>query len=610
MISCYKHFFLNLFLSTFIFSQYHISSPTELATSGAFLGGKLGTHAIHSNPALLGVKTGDLIERSLVDTFSVLYSVKLANSENKTELKNLREFLVEKDFIQEFEIFKEDSLFFLKAKGFKNSISGYNFSSRLPPEVPLKIILPDTTWNTIEKPIINYRINLLSTTNIDTLKFYKKLIKKNFKDYETYITVSDTLYNYFLNVSNSEEETIMLMNSPKIQSIFKNASIDFFYNSVQEGFSPKISVTFPLRSSIGFENNHVNTRWFNKYIGADMVKNPSVKNDFIRNMPSSGISGVFHTNTSALELTYQNFGISLVNIHTFYKINIPKQLSEIIFEGVQFDKPKDISNFDTRGLVYNESILSYGKKIKFKKFSFNTYLGVGIRYYSGIFSYTNSYKGKISTNRDSIKILSDLSLMINKPGNVASGFGIDLGIYAKINKKISAQASLIGLGGGLNSREANNIKNISHISISNSDINDILDFNDSQIDSLTKTFTILDTTEIVKNISIDLPARVNIAANYILSENVQFKTAFQHTQQTEFTGRIKPQISLGAEIYPYKSYSFLSGISFGGMNKLTFGAGLGLNFKRIRYNFSVNQYGGLLNYAKGLRIASEFQLIF
>ena len=57
-------------LSTFIHSQYIQVAP-EIATAGAFLGGKLGTHSIHSNPALLGIKTGEFLERSLVDTFTV-----------------------------------------------------------------------------------------------------------------------------------------------------------------------------------------------------------------------------------------------------------------------------------------------------------------------------------------------------------------------------------------------------------------------------------------------------------------------------------------------------------------------------------------------------------
>ena len=69
MSNRYNIFFFSLF--TFIHSQYIQVTP-EIATAGAFLGGRLGTHAIHSNPALLGIQTGEFLERSLVDTFTVL----------------------------------------------------------------------------------------------------------------------------------------------------------------------------------------------------------------------------------------------------------------------------------------------------------------------------------------------------------------------------------------------------------------------------------------------------------------------------------------------------------------------------------------------------------
>ena len=85
MIMSNKYLFLSLLILTTINGQIFSSNPTELATSGAFLGGRLGTHAINSNPALLGIKTGVLIERFLIDTFNVSYSVELAVSNKKND---------------------------------------------------------------------------------------------------------------------------------------------------------------------------------------------------------------------------------------------------------------------------------------------------------------------------------------------------------------------------------------------------------------------------------------------------------------------------------------------------------------------------------------------
>ena len=64
------------------------------------------------------------------------------------------------------------------------------------------------------------------------------------------------------------------------------------------------------------------------------------------------------------------------------------------------------------------------------------------------------------------------------------------------------------------------------------------------------------------------------------SYNIHIKTAFQHTVRTSFFGLVKPKISIGTEIYPNKSYQLLTGISYGGVNKMTFGTGFRIKFKR------------------------------
>ena len=96
-------------LFTFIHSQYVQVAP-EIATAGAFLGGKLGTHSIHSNPALLGIQTGEYTQRSLVDTFKVSYGVKLAQSIDKKELQEIKTKLNQDGFERDYKIYKEDSL--------------------------------------------------------------------------------------------------------------------------------------------------------------------------------------------------------------------------------------------------------------------------------------------------------------------------------------------------------------------------------------------------------------------------------------------------------------------------------------------------------------------
>ena len=70
MSNRYNIFFFSLF--TFIHSQYIQVTP-EIATAGAFLGGRAWNSCHSFEPCFTGIQTGEFLERSLVDTFTVSY---------------------------------------------------------------------------------------------------------------------------------------------------------------------------------------------------------------------------------------------------------------------------------------------------------------------------------------------------------------------------------------------------------------------------------------------------------------------------------------------------------------------------------------------------------
>ena len=215
----------------------------------------------------------------------------------------------------------------------------------------------------------------------------------------------------------------------------------------------------------------------------------------------------------------------------------------------------------------------------------------------------------ITTNEDCISSFSDLEVTYTDPNQIASGFGIDLGLYGRINDKVSAQLSIMNLGSFLKSKQGTNWRSINKINLSSSDFKDILDYNDAQKDSINDTFSILDTTTYVENVSIKLPFSLNIAANYNYSNNLHIKSAVQYIAQTSFMGEITPQISLGIVAFPYKSFSLLGGISFGGINKINFGSGFDLKIGKFCLHLAGSQSDGLFNSAKGFNISSEFRFL-
>ena len=130
------------------------------------------------------------------------------------------------------------------------------------------------------------------------------------------------------------------------------------------------------------------------------------------------------------------------------------------------------------------------------------------------------------------------------------------------------------------------------------------------MDSINKTFLVSDTINFINNLSIMLPAQLNVAASYNYSSKIHIKGAMKYITQTNFIGKIPPQVSLGIELFPKKRYSWLGGFSFGGINKINFGLGLELKVKNFCFNIAGGQSGGIFNSAKGFKFSSEFRLSF
>ena len=194
--------------------------------------------------------------------------------------------------------------------------------------------------------------------------------------------------------------------------------------------------------------------------------------------------------------------------------------------------------------------------------------------------------------------------------NLASGFGIDLGFYNRVNDKISAQLSILNLGSFLKSEKVTNRRSINRINLSSNDFSNIIDYTDAQKDSINNTFSILDTTTYVEDVSIKIPYSLNIAASYNYSNNLQIKSALRYLSQTDFVGVITPKISLGLVAFPRRSFSILGGVSLGGINKFDIGSGFDLKLGNFCLHFAASQSGGLFDSARGIKVSSEFRFIF
>ena len=513
-------------------------SPINLGTAGGNLTGHLGTHVLNTNPALLGLESGEQQSMTPVDTFSILYRVRLIESDDKNELKDIESKLRRDGIDRNYEIVKKDSRFCLDAPGFEDSFSAANFTRNLPSSLSNYQILVDSIPEIYYQQRYEYKIQLYATNKKDSLKTFIKKSKPFIKGLKRSVTLIDSMYRFAVGNFNYEQEALIVKDSIVGQGLSPDAFVVKNEMKSSSMIAPKISLTFPANYSFSLKNNLFDASWLNTYLGADMVEQPDLKISLLESIPNRGVDGKTEVNGSFFDLTYKNFGLSLFNTTFYSNFNFPKSIFNLVFDGVKFDEPIDISELDFRSYFLISSTFSYGMPIDHEALPFETYIGLGIRAFAGNFAYLDSFEGSLMTSTDSVFIHYDQRLVLPDlnsfgPGH---GFGLDFGIFFNVDEKISGQISFIGLGSSLkSSAEVQHLKK--EMRLSNDDF-DKFDLSD-------ESYTILDSLS-YEDISISLPAKLNLGIDYILSDKIYLKSSIQHQMQTKFIGSVNPRFSIGA----------------------------------------------------------------
>ena len=582
-------------------------SPVDVATVGAALGGKLGTHAIQSNPALLGLQSGENMATTAIETVKVAYRIRLAVSENEQDAIVLKDQLVKTGPMHNYMVQKIDSVYALVTQDFTDILSASNFASSLPSEYKGHEIIPDSTREIIRIPRKHYLVQLIATAEKDTLKAFKRRNEKLLKGLKSEIVFIDSLYKYQVGGFPSKLEAQTLKDSIVSMGVSPDAFIVHELKRIKEKSIPRFTMNIPLGFTFQLGNNVINADWINSYASSDMVENPGIKTGLLESIPSGGIREFSGMNTSIFSLSHGSYGFSPLDLDIYQKAIFPKPLFQAIFKGVFFNQPMDISDFDTRILVANASIFSFGRLLNTNKVPFKTYFGFGLRILTGGFGEVQSFSGTLTTTTDSIVVKSNMYFGYGFP---AAGIGLDMGLYGQVNEKISTQISVIGIGGSLRSSEVEVIHNIHEIHLSNLDIEKLQNYDESQRDSLKKTFTVLDTIYQDKAKRVPVPARINLGVSYHFHQLVMIHVAIQQLVQTEFIGNVDPRISIGAEFFPENFLPLRIGVAGGGMEGFYAGAGLALKMKMFHINLGFSQSGGLGNSASAINMAADFRVFF
>ncbi len=488
-------------------------------------------------------------------------------------------------------------------------------------DIPDSLTLLDSDSNAVVTDSVIYYYSVQLIANPD-----RKLVKKVQKDYlsqfgrglTTAIIAEESLYKFRVGDLTSRDSVNALRDSI-IAAGYSDAwvvtSVDPL--PLSEEITPYFTMTIAgLRSDIG--NNALYPDWINKQLfGGIDLREPGAKDNFLSIFPTAGLDINFQGGGSWLEVGMGNFAISFIQLQVITSVTVPTSIMNVIFDGVQFDQPQDLSDLTLDLLAVAPLSLTYGRQLQIPALADKVdrfYAGAGLNVLLGLTDiHLESNKLMLSTTSDSIFIEGEQTLVSNIDNNnfvLGTGFSLDLGIAADINPQLSISLALQDLLGSITWPETFRKTHEFSISLLSAEMEDIADYSSAEKDSLQESFTILDTTYASGSRNTTYPAQVVLGGAYRVSPALAVDVALrQYLDNDYFTG-VDPQISVGMEIAPTPVFPIYLGVSIGGFHGFSWGGGFSLNLGGFQWNVGFGENGGFLENAKGLRLATELRLVF
>ena len=553
-----KSIYPSLLLFSIMFAQ---NNPIQTATAGAFRARSFGNHAIQNNPAFLG-KFGEKIVLGSIGKDSLIIE--------PPDLSNTQE--------------NDSNIVF------------------------------------IDSLIKYYSVQLIANPNRKMVKKIKKeYLSKYGRGIHSVIIADESMYKFRVGDFLSRD-SVNLYRDSLIASGYDDAWVVTSNQPLplKDQMTPYFTMTIAgLEGDLG--NNTLYPEWINNQLfGGLDLRGHSEKENFLSIFNSNGIDINFQGGLNWLNFGMGNLAISMFQPKIYSSLTLPQGIMDVLFNGLQFDQPQDLSNLSLNLLSVAPLSLSYGRQLqipalmgKVDKF----YVGAGINILLGITDvHLESDDMYVSTSSDSIFIKGENSLITNIDNdqniNFGNGFSIDLGVAASINPKINVSLAMQNLFGSITwPKTYTNFHEFS-ISIASDELEDISDYNSTEMDSLTDSFTINDTTYNLGSRNTKYPGKIVLSGSYKISNIFVLDLALSQYLKNDYFSQTDPKISIGLEISSLPKFPIYLGMSTGGLYGFTWGCGFSLNLGGFQWNVGVGENGGFLDSAKGVRFSTEFRLIF
>ncbi|MDP6499764.1 MAG: DUF5723 family protein [Candidatus Marinimicrobia bacterium] len=373
-------------------------------------------------------------------------------------------------------------------------------------------------------------------------------------------------------------------------------------------------------------NNAIYPDWINNQLfGGLDLRDPGKKDDFLSVFPADNWNINMAAEINSMSFTLGNFGLSILQPKVLGSGNLPPAIMDVLFEGIKFEQPKDLSALHLSLLAASPISVDYGRQLQLpqlKNIVDRFYAGAGLNLLVGIADmHVDADRLEIITTPDSVLIegkttiltnfdLEEFNLPDSPTPALGTGFSLDLGVVADINPLLSVSLSLKDLFGTTTWPERYISENEFSIRLSAEDIDEIKDYNDEQMDSLEQSFTEFDTSYATGSGKTAYPSQFILGGSYRILQDLIVHASFRHFLNNDYLEDITPQLSISVEYEPTPVFPIYCGIGIGGLDGFKWGTGFRLNLGAFQWNTGFGQNGGIFNTSKGMCFSTDFRLIF
>ncbi|UCH62171.1 MAG: SPOR domain-containing protein [Fidelibacterota bacterium] len=465
-----------------------------------------------------------------------------------------------------------------------------------------------------------YSVQLIASPDNKLVKSTKQVFHRQFGTaFPSAIIMVDSLYKFRVGDFTDQKKAEILRDSLVAYGYSDAWIVREDHPLVELDPVPYFSMTL-AGISLNARNNAIHPNWINQQLfGGLDLRDPGKKDEFLSVFPSHVWNMNFMAAMTSLSFTVGNFGMSIVEPKVVSTMNLPTAVIDVLFRGVKFDQPRDLSNIKMDLLGVAPVAVAYGRQLalpQLTKMVDRFFAGAGVNILLGLADmHLVSEQLDIRTTPDSIMIEGRTRVVANDDPEssrspvLGGGLSLDLGIAMDINPALSASLALKDLFGRITWPDRCTTVNEFSIHLSGEDIEDIAEDYSNQLDSLKQRFSESDTSYASGTGRTVYPSQFILGASYRVLPELTIDASLIHYLNNDYLEDATPQLSLGIEYAPASVFPMYAGIGLGGMDGFKWGAGFALNLGAFQWNLGFGQNGGVLNAARGVSISTEFRLL-